>query len=225
LRSWSRCAAGKEQSPIDLVHASPIDLPPVVVDTPSREEVRVLNQQGVIDALDNGHTIQINAPTGGKLIVGDVSYGLVQFHFHAPSEHTRDGVHYPMEIHFVSQAADGSLAVLGLLAEAGDQNPAIEPLWDQLQEAPGSETTLRLPPDFAQRVFIGTSTGLYHYQGSLTTPPCSEEVQWYVRRTPTQLSREQIDAFTAIYNGNNRPVQPLGDRRLFLDEAPSVRIE
>ena len=83
----------------------------------------------------------------------------------------------------------------------------------------------RIPPEFSDHIFFGHATGVYHYSGSLTTPPCSEGVQWYVRRTPTQLSRSQIAAFTAVYNHNNRPVQALNDRTVFLDEDPAVTIQ
>jgi carbonic anhydrase len=221
---WSLCAEGLEQSPIDLANASKIELPAVEFQLPSEQEVEVLNQEGVIGALDNGHTIQINSRTGGTLTVGDETYALVQFHFHAPSEHTVDGEHFPMEMHFVHQAEDGALAVAGVLIEEGAQNPGIAPLWAQLAEAPGNATTVQIPAEFADQVFSGDPTGIYHYSGSLTTPPCSEGVQWYVRRTPTQLSRDQIAEFKAVYDHNNRPVQALNGRTVFLDENPALTI-
>ena len=110
---WARCDEGLEQSPIDLANAADIELPEVEIHTPSDQEVEVLNQEGVIDALDNGHTIQINTKSAERMSVGDKTYALVQFHFHAPSEHTVDGEHFPMEMHFVHQAEDGALAVVG----------------------------------------------------------------------------------------------------------------
>ena len=222
--AWSTCAEGLEQSPIDITSASKIDLPAVEMDTPSGEEVEVLNQAGVIRELDNGHTIQINAKTGGKLTVADRSYALVQFHFHAPSEHTVDGEYFPMEMHFVHQAADGALAVVGLLMEEGSPNPGIEPLWANLPAGAGMEAAIEVPVAFAKHVFPDVGTGFYHYDGSLTTPPCSEGVKWYLRKTRTQISKEQIAAFTAVYDHNNRPVQALNDRALYLDENPSVVI-
>ncbi len=222
--AWSLCAEGRGQSPIDLANATEFELPASEIHTPSKQEVEVLNQAGVIGALDNGHTIQINSKTGETLSVGDKTYALVQFHFHAPSEHTVDGRHFPMEMHFVHQAQDGALAVVGVLIEDGARNPGIAPLWAQLAEAPGTETTVQIPADFADHVFSGDFNGIYHYDGSLTTPPCSEGVKWYVGRTPTQLSRDQIEAFTAIYDHNNRPVKPLNDRTLYFDDNPAVII-
>jgi carbonic anhydrase len=220
--AWIVCAEGREQSPIDLANAKAIELPGVEIDMHSEEEVEGLNQQGVFSALDNGHTIQINAKTGGMLTVGGKTYALVQFHFHAPSEHTVDGEHFPMEMHLVHQAEDGALAVVGVLIEEGAENPGIAPLWAQLAGLGGTETPVQVPPDFVEHAFFGGATGVYHYRGSLTTPPCSEGVSWYVRRTPAQLSKEQIAAFTAIYDHNNRPVQALNERTLYLDEDAMV---
>ena len=220
---WRLCAAGREQSPIDLANAAEIELPAAEIDTPSGEEVEVLNQAGVVDALDNGHTIQINTATGETMTVGDKTYALVQFHFHAPSEHTVDGEHFPMEIHFVHQADDGALAVVGVPVVEGAPNAGIAPLLAQVAQAPGTAATIRMPVDFAEHVFTGV-TGIYHYSGSLTTPPCSEGVNWYIRKTPTELSKEQIAEFTEVYDHNNRPVQALNERTLYLDENPSLTV-
>lgn len=221
---WALCASGVEQSPIDLADPAEIDLPAAEIDMPDDREVEVLNQTGVIDALDNGHTIQINARTGETLTVGAKTYALAQFHFHAPSEHTVDGEHFPMELHFVHQAEDGALAVVGVLVQEGAENPGIAPLWEQLAAAPGSQGTIRIPAGFNEYVFPDAGAAVYHYSGSLTTPPCSEGVQWFVIKTPTRLSREQITAFTDVYDHNNRPVQPLNERTLYLDESPNVTI-
>jgi carbonic anhydrase len=215
---WALCDDGREQSPIDVANASQKELPDLVIHTPSDREVDVMNQEGVISALDNGHTIQINSKTGETLTVGDRTYALVQFHFHAPSEHTVDGEHFPMEMHFVHQAEDGALAVVGVLIEEGTPNSSLAPIWEQLGATPGSETTVHISAEFADQIFSGEPTGVHHYRGSLTTPPCSEGVNWFVRRTPTQLSKDQIAAFTAIYDHNNRPVQALNNRTLYLDE-------
>jgi carbonic anhydrase len=223
--AWRLCSSGREQSPVDITSAREIELPAVDINTPSEQEVAVLNQAGVIRELDNGHTIQINSNNGERMTVGDKTYALIQFHFHAPSEHTVDGEHFPMEMHFVHQANDGGLAVVGVLLREGATNPGIAPLWAQLPEGPGTETMVRIPAGFAEHIFPNVGTGFYHYDGSLTTPPCSEGVKWYVRKTPTQLSKDQIAAFTAAYDHNNRPVQALNERTLYLDENPTVTID
>lgn len=223
--AWRLCAEGRAQSPIDLANAVPAELPPVELRLPSGRDVEVLNQEGVIDALDNGHTIQVNAKTGETMTVGDKSYALLQFHLHAPSEHTVDGRRYPMEMHFVYQAEDSALAVLGLFIEEGAENRAFAPLWKQLEEAPGTHVTVQLPINFDDGIFAGGEpTGVFHYEGSLTNPPCTEGVKWFVLRTPTEVSRAQIAAFTDAYEGNNRPVQPLNGRMPYFDETPNVTI-
>ncbi len=222
--AWALCAEGLEQSPINLANAAETRLPAVDLDRPGDGEFDVLTQAGVIDALDNGHTIQVNSKTGEKLTVAEKTYALLQFHFHAPSEHTVDDEHFPMEMHFVHQAEDGALAVVGVLVEEGAPNPGIAPLWAQLPEAPGTETTVELRAEFAEPVFPNVGAGFYHYVGSLTTPPCSEGVQWFVRKTYTSLSKEQIAEFKAVYDHNNRPVQGLNERALYLDENPTVSI-
>ena len=221
---WALCAEGLEQSPIDLANAVETQLPAVDLDRPDEGEFDVLTQAGVINALDNGHTIQINTTGSEKLTIGDKSYSLLQFHFHAPSEHTVDGEHFPMEMHFVHQSADGALAVVGVLVEEGAPNPGIGPLWAQLPEGPGTETTLEIPAGFVDYIFPRVGSGFYHYVGSLTTPPCSESVKWYVRKTPTRFSMEQIAEFTAIYDHNNRPVQALNERTLYRDDNPNVTV-
>jgi carbonic anhydrase len=222
---WHLCAVGSEQSPIDLVGGTAFELPDSHIQTPSAREVAVLNHAGVIGSLDNGHTIQVNAKTGEHLTIGEQVYELLQFHFHAPSEHTLAGEHYPMEVHFVHQAENGAIAVLGVFVEEGADNPGIVPLWNQLTEAAGSEAAVQISTDFADRVFPGGGSGVYHYTGSLTTPPCSEEVSWFIRKTPTQLSKDQIGEFTAVYNHNNRPVQALNDRTLYMDSNPTFTID
>ena len=223
-REWLQCAGGRRQSPIDLTNATEAELPAAELHTPSAQEVEVLNQSGVIRELDNGHTIQVNSKTGETMTVGDKTYALLQFHFHAPSEHTVDGEHFPMEMHFVYQAEDGALAVVGLFIDEGAENPSIAPIWARLPEAAGSETTIQIPAGFDQDIFPDVGTGFYHYEGSLTTPPCSENVQWYVRTTPTRFSKDQIAEFTAHYDHNNRPLQALNGRALYLDKNPTVTI-
>lgn len=88
----------------------------------------------------------------------------------------------------------------------------------------GTNATVRLPPDFAGMVLSGDAIGVHRYAGSPTTPPCSEGVQWFIRRAPTRLSKEQIAVFTAVYDHTNRPVRPRKDRKLYMEEDPEVTI-
>jgi carbonic anhydrase len=222
--AWRLCAEGRAQSPIDLAGATPAELGEMLIDTPSGQEVEVINQRGVVSELDNGHTIQVNSRTGEKTTVGGKTYALVQFHFHAPSEHTVNGEHFPMEVHFVHQADDGALLVSGVFVEEGAPNPGIGMLWAQIGELPGSSQTVRMREGLDEDLFPDDAAGLYHYVGSLTTPPCSEDVQWYLTRTPVELSKAQIAQFTVAYDHNNRPLQALNGRDLYLDDDRTVTI-
>jgi carbonic anhydrase len=220
---WQLCADGRQQSPIDLTAAVESDLPDIGVHTLSEHAVEVLNQNDVLEELDNGHTVQVNALLADALDIDGKSYSLQQFHFHSPSEHTVDGMHFPMEIHFVNKAGDGSLAVLGILVSEGAENPAIESLWESLPEDHGGTTRTALPESFAESLLTDAEAGFFHYSGSLTTPPCTEGVKWMIKRMPTELSAAQIQRFQSIYDHNNRPTNPLNDRELFVDSSPSIR--
>jgi carbonic anhydrase len=127
-----------------------------------------------------------------------------------------------MEMHFVHQAEDGALAVVGVLIDEGAENPSIAPLWAQLAKAPGTETTVQIPADFTDHIFPEDARGIFYYTGSLTTPPCIEGVKWYVRNMPIRFSKAQIAAFTKVYDHNNRPVQRLNDRTLSYDANPAL---
>jgi carbonic anhydrase len=220
---WQLCANGREQSPIDLASAVESDLPEISVHRLSEHAVEVLNQNDVLEELDNGHTVQVNALLPDALEIDGKSYSLQQFHFHSPSEHTVDGKHFPMEIHFVNKAGDGSLAVLGILVSEGGENPAIASLWESLPESHGDTTRATLPESFAESLLTNADAGFFHYSGSLTTPPCTEGVRWMIKRAPTKLSAAQIQRFQSIYDHNNRPTNPLNDRDLFVDSSPNIR--
>ncbi len=135
----------------------------------------------------------------------------MQFHFHLPSEHTVKGSAAPMDVHFVHAAAEGDLAVIGVLMEEGEANDAVQSLWEAIPAAGAPSGTLAA---FDARALLPESGGHYRYPGSLTTPPCSEIVSWVVMTEPISVSREQIDAFAALYPMNARPVQPLNERTI-----------
>lgn len=205
---YETCGIGQQQSPIDLVNAMPTDL----------ENITFEYGQSAVNIINNGHTIQVNVGSGSHIVVDGETYNLAQFHFHAPGEHTVAGQSYPLEMHLVHRAASKALAVVGVFIAEGAENAAFAPVWEHL---PAEETGITatgatvdvaalLPPD---QLF-------YRYNGSLTTPPCSEGVLWSVMSTPIEMSPEQIAAFTAIIEGNNRPVQPIAAGALRLDESP-----
>lgn len=195
------CGAGTQQSPIDLTQA--ID---AVLDAGTVTWQPV--HDGVI--LNNGHTIQVNTPEGGRLAVDGAEYTLAQFHFHHESEHTVDGGHFPMEVHFVHKAVEGgSLAVLGVFLVEGEENAILNPLW---QAMPHEEGEKPLAASVDPKGLLPASSAVYRYEGSLTTPPCSEIVNWLVFKQPVTASPVQIATFAELFPNNARPVQPLNRR-------------
>ena len=207
---WATCNSGRRQSPIDLHQAKATEKEPLRFSY-RPASFQIARHEHVLDFLDNGHTVQVNWDEGSNARVGDHEYPLVQFHFHAPSEHTVDGKHFPMELHLVHQDADGNLAVVGVLIEEGAKNAAYDVIWSNLPEAPGETRHLE---DVILEVdeLVPDAGGTWRYEGSLTTPPCSEGVRWFVTERPVSLSKEQIAAFTSHYSSNNRPVQPTNNR-------------
>jgi carbonic anhydrase len=206
---FAACAAGKNQSPIDITHAAPSDLPNIVFNyAPS-----------AVNILNNGHTIQVNYDAGSYIEIDGVRYDLVQFHFHAPSEHTINGKRYPAELHLVHKSANGELAVVGVMMEKGAENLALKPVWDHLPAKEGPEEHYSAAVDATSLLPEIRTT--FRYAGSLTTPPCSEGVKWNVMTTGVQVSDAQIKTFTRIIDGNDRPIQPLGARSLIEDTSPA----
>jgi carbonic anhydrase len=159
----------------------------------------------------NGHTIQVECAGGGHTRIGDKPYDLVQFHFHHPSEHLVAGKALAMEVHLVHRAADGEIAVLGAFIAPGPANPTLAAIWQVMPRAAGPEVNDARLVDAASLVPGGR---VWRYAGSLTTPPCTEIVQWVVYQTPITASAEQIATFAALFSNNARPAQPLGRRFL-----------
>lgn len=203
---YTVCTDGSTQSPIDLTAADGEDLPDIVFNY----------GESHLNILNNGHTVQVNYDEGSSITVNDVKYDLIQFHFHAASEHTINGEHYPIEFHLVHRNAEGGLAVVGVMVAEGAENPAFA---DILANAPAKET----PAAVVDGVMVAAAKLLpaghlyYAYDGSLTTPPCSEGVKWHVLTTPIEMSAAQIEALASILHDNFRPVQPLHDRHLVVD--------
>jgi carbonic anhydrase len=205
------CAEGATQSPIDIASASVASAPASVTMQYGRASMSIDHHEHVTDVIDNGHTIQVNCGGAGSVTIGGKAFALAQFHFHSPSEHTVDGKSYPMEMHLVHKSADDSLAVLGVLIEEGKPNAAFDSVWAHLPAEAGQEVRL---PDVIVDVdhLLPAKREFYRYDGSLTTPPCSEGVKWLVMKTPIALSHDQIAKFRAIIHDNNRPTQALKNR-------------
>lgn len=192
---------GTRQSPIDIRDAAGEALPPIEFDyRPAR-----------IDLVYNGHTVEEKEDGTSSVTVGGKRYVLQQFHFHSPSEHTLDGRHTAMEMHLVHKGDGGEVAVVGVMIEEGTRdNAAFAGIWDYLPNAENRTREAEVTIDVAE--LLPAKHDYYHYSGSFTTPPCTEDVLWMVLRTPVQLSAAQIREFRSVITGNNRPVQPLNAR-------------
>ena len=167
----------------------------------------------IIDEEDNSHTIQVNS--SGQAQINGRYFELLQFHFHSPSEHTLNGEYYPLEVHFVHNSQSGRLAVIGVFFTEGAANPVFEKVLGNIK--PGEKNTQVESIEFTQ--LLPQDKSYYHYLGSLTTPPLHENVEWYIMKTPIEVSSEQITHFQKYYNGNNRTLQPINNRSVLFHQA------
>jgi carbonic anhydrase len=207
---WSRleadfgtCASGKSQSPIDIRHEAVHDasLPPI----------QFSYQPVPLKIVDNGHTIQINYAPGSFITIGDQRYELVQFHFHHPSEEKIDGQGFDMVAHLVHKDAAGKLAVVAVLFTPGAGNPLLDTLWRNVPKDENHESAPAAVQVNAADL-LPKDRSYYSFTGSLTTPPCTEGVRWFVLRHPGNLSAQQLQVFATRYPMDARPVQPINGR-------------
>ena len=199
---FSACGTGREQSPIDIrqVAVEKADLP----------MIQFGYRSGPLKVVDNGHTIQVNYAPGSFIEVGGHRYQLVQFHFHKPSEERINGKRSAMVAHLVHQDSEGQRAVVAVLLSPGAINPMVALLWNNLPGRKGVETAVNVEVDAA--ALLPSDRSYYTFNGSLTTPPCSEKVAWFVLQHPSTLSSGEIDRFGRAYAMNARPTQPLNGR-------------
>lgn len=197
---WA-CSAGKNQAPINLSGFIEAEL----------EAIGVHYQVGGTEILNNGHTVQVNYASGSTITVGGHDFELKQFHFHTPSENHIKGNPFPMEAHFVHADKDGNLAVIGVMFVEGSPNESLAKAWARMPEKAGDKHNL--PSSIAAEGILPTNMDYYRFNGSLTTPPCSEGVLWLVMKEPVTASKEQIKKFSHVmHHPNNRPVQSVNAR-------------
>ena len=200
---FTTCKLGKAQSPVDIRGVKISDLPAIDFEY----------RPAPLKVIDNGHTIQVNYEPGSWIDVGGARYELVQFHFHKPSEEKIDGKSHDMVVHLVHKGANGKLAVVAVLLDKGGANATIDTIWKNLPKEKGKEVTVaNVSVDAA--TLLPTDRGYYTFEGSLTTPPCTEGVRWFVLKTPLKISDDEVAAFGKIYPLNARPVQPLNGRAI-----------
>lgn len=203
LEEASTCKIGQEQSPINIKQVTASgDAAPAIT----------YNKNASIRINDNGHTIVYTPTTpDNSIMLDNERFELKQFHYHTPSEHQFGGQNYPAEMHFVHANSAGNLAVIGVMLQQGGASEAMRVLLN------GSHLSAENQVDFTANgvdltALIPAMPTFYHYDGSLTTPPCSEQVQWFVTKQPLDLASDQLAIMTDLYEGNNRPVQMQGKR-------------
>jgi carbonic anhydrase len=201
--TYAACSTGKTQSPIDIKDARKAELPTLRFDYNSVP----------LNIIDNAHTIQVNYPVGSTLTVGKRLYTLKQFHFHHPSEEHVNGHGYDMVVHLVHADAEGHLAVVAVFLKEGNANPFMDLLWQNLPKEKGKAVDVS-GVTLNARDLLPTDRGYYTFSGSLTTPPCSEGVTWYVMKSSVALSKAQVAAFAKLYPGNARPIQAANGREI-----------
>jgi carbonic anhydrase len=211
---YAACNVGKEQSPIDIQNPQKADLP----------ALRFESQSGPLKFLtNNGHTIRVNyhdtPGSGNSMFVGDDRYQLTQLHFHRPSEETIHGKASAMVAHLMYQSNSGKVIGVAVLLKAGKANSTIQQIWDHM---PMTESKVRADFSHEEEEIMGAkinpggllpeTLGYYTYIGSVTAPPCTEGVAWFVLKTHVEISVAQIKAFAKLYPRDARPVQPLNGR-------------
>lgn len=194
------CAEGRAQSPINI-------LPGKLVQLDAKHTLNIHESiPTTAKVIDNGHSIKVIPIEGGTIELNGETFKLLQFHFHGKSEHTVDGKHYDMVAHLVHQnPKTKQLAVIAVFFEEGENSPTL----DNILGGIGKEIQIN-PGDLT----LDNTQHYFHYIGSLTTPPCSENVHWYLLKQPVKASKSQIEAFRKYYLDNERPVQEVNDRTI-----------
>jgi carbonic anhydrase len=196
-KEFVTCSHGKNQSPIDLT-----DMVEAKLGT-----ITFAYRKVPLHIINNGHTVQVNYDKGSHITVDGHTYGLRQFHFHSPSEHYINGQSFPLEAHLVHSDEEGNLAVIAVMFSAGKENRFLNTLWEHMPTQEGKENALS-EGKISVMDMLPKNKGCYRYNGSLTTPPCSEGVRWMVMQHAMEVSSAQVKKFRSVmHHDNNRPVQ------------------
>lgn len=196
---------GSAQSPIDIIETEtdktllPIDFH---YDTKTR----------IHDVVNNGHSIQFNFEPDDYIMIDGDKYELKQFHFHEPAEHTIRGIRYPLVVHMVHMNKDGKYAVIAIMAQEDQQSNEAFEFLDKYLPVKVNES-IKINEDFNINSVLPENRTYYTYTGSLTTPPCTEGVQWFIFKNSIGVSSKIIEDLRKIMPVNNfRNVQPLNGR-------------
>lgn len=212
--NYKLCDEGTEQSPINVTnaHVATTKKPTVKYHYPVKTGMTIGHK---------GHEPLVEiADKDFSLTLDHEIYYLTEIHFHSPGEHYINGMSYPMEIHYVHKNANGKLAVVGIFLRLGAKNAFLDTI---LENGPEKKGEKKYYPDLKLDVNIPLSIekDFYYYQGSLTTPPCTEGVKWIIAIPTGTLSEDQLREYHGIYGYYNaRPIQPLHSRKITLVPFP-----
>ncbi|MET0621469.1 MAG: carbonic anhydrase family protein [Pyrinomonadaceae bacterium] len=227
-QAGAQTSNGSSQTPIDIRHEDLTFVPNLPALGFSYETKAALS---VVNNGSPGEFATVRAELPGAsasgLTLAGVTYDLLQFHWHAPSEHELDGQKFPMEMHLVHKfddgTPDGKLLVVGVWVRSGKENKELRKIFDSLPAQPDERRSVN---HFNLTKLLPHGLESYRYSGSLTTPDASgvfkEGVSWVVLAEPIEMSAEQIEAFRQLFpEGNSREVQPLNGRTVLTDVEPS----
>lgn len=198
--AYALCGKGRRQSPITLGEAFAVDL----------EAIQFLYEPAPFRVVDTGRHLQVTVYGGSIRILGK-EYRLSHVRFHKPSEHIVSGRTFDMEAQLFHRAEDGQQAIVSVLLEKGNENAAIQTALNNLPLEKGGETA---PPGQSIKLdlLLPANRGYYTFMGSLSTPPCTEDVLWMVIKRPQQISTGQLTIFQRLYTPNARPTQAVSER-------------
>ncbi len=195
---------GNSQSPIDIKDA-------MAVQPEKKNNLTLHYTTSSIDILNNGHTEEFVISDGNSLQFNGKTYQLKQFHMHTLSEHTVNGKHFPLEIHFVNKANDDTYAVVSVLVKEGKESTFLK---TYLSHFPEHEGEYKQDGEMNIMAVLPTTEHFYHYKGSFTTPPCTEAVEWIVLKEHPTASKEQLEKLHGLMHDNYRPIQKLNKRKI-----------
>lgn len=201
------CGSGKNQSPVDIDRKKTANI--------QTAGIKFNYGMTLPETITNtGNLLQISTRGWAKITVDGIEFALSTIDLHIPSEHTVDGKHYPMEIEFIHRSKDGQIAVVSRMAIPGRPDRTLRKIMENLPMKAGQ--TEKLSPTALKNAEMKKKYGNYYrYNGSLTTPPCTEGVRWFIMKQPLTVSKEQYEKLKkAMPQDNNRPAQALNARKV-----------
>ena len=204
---YAECKLGGSQAPINISKE-------IIVETKGLAPIKFHYTTGASEVVNNGHSIQVNVKPGSFIKIDGKEFELKQFHFHTPSENQIDGKNFPLEAHFVHVAKDGAIAVVAVMFEYGQENKVISRIWKKMPRMAEKKKGCGLPDAMINNL-LPKDKAYYRFDGSLTTPPCSEGVRWFVLKEYVPVSKAEVEEFLkTMKHPNNRPVQPVNARKV-----------